>query len=84
MIGLAYASVPLYRLFCQVTGFGGTVACTAPSPAHQVCLDLAPDAASAWTLEPPGFHVHAWSGPGRFVTHVAAIGDFDGPHGFTG
>ncbi|WP_119300355.1 cytochrome c oxidase assembly protein [Dongia deserti] len=24
MTGLAYASVPLYRLFCQVTGFGGT------------------------------------------------------------
>lgn len=24
MVGLAYASVPLYRLFCQVTGFGGT------------------------------------------------------------
>jgi cytochrome c oxidase assembly protein subunit 11 len=24
MIGLAYASVPLYDLFCQVTGFGGT------------------------------------------------------------
>lgn len=24
MIGLAYASVPLYRVFCQVTGFGGT------------------------------------------------------------
>ncbi|HYG85520.1 MAG TPA: cytochrome c oxidase assembly protein [Azospirillum sp.] len=24
MIGLAYASVPLYSLFCQVTGFGGT------------------------------------------------------------
>ena len=24
MIGLAYASVPLYRMFCQVTGFGGT------------------------------------------------------------
>lgn len=24
MIGLAFASVPLYRLFCQVTGFGGT------------------------------------------------------------
>ena len=24
MAGLAYASVPLYRLFCQVTGFGGT------------------------------------------------------------
>ena len=24
MVGLGFASVPLYRLFCQVTGFGGT------------------------------------------------------------
>lgn len=24
MLGLAYASVPLYQMFCQVTGFGGT------------------------------------------------------------
>jgi cytochrome c oxidase assembly protein subunit 11 len=24
MVGLAYASVPLYRMFCQVTGFAGT------------------------------------------------------------
>ena len=24
MLGLAYASVPLYQLFCQVTGYGGT------------------------------------------------------------
>jgi len=24
MLGLAFASVPLYRLFCQVTGFAGT------------------------------------------------------------
>jgi cytochrome c oxidase assembly protein subunit 11 len=24
MTGLAFASVPLYRIFCQVTGFGGT------------------------------------------------------------
>ena len=24
MIGLAFASVPLYRLFCVATGFGGT------------------------------------------------------------
>jgi hypothetical protein len=24
-VGMSYASVPLYRLFCQVTGFGGTV-----------------------------------------------------------
>lgn len=24
MIGMSYAAVPLYRIFCQVTGFGGT------------------------------------------------------------
>ena len=24
MVGAAYAAVPLYRLFCQVTGFDGT------------------------------------------------------------
>ena len=49
---------------------GGVVVSTAPSPAHQVCL------------EPPGFHLHAWSGPGHMVTHVAAVGRFDGPHPF--
>ena len=39
MVGLAYASVPLYQLFCQVTGYGGTTqvadTCllyTSPSP----------------------------------------------------
>ncbi len=25
MLGAAYAAVPLYRLFCQVTGYGGTI-----------------------------------------------------------
>jgi cytochrome c oxidase assembly protein subunit 11 len=34
MVGVGYASAPLYRLFCQVTGFGGTtrmaVGTTAP------------------------------------------------------
>ena len=25
MVGAAYASVPLYKLFCQMTGFDGTV-----------------------------------------------------------
>ena len=24
MAGMAYAAVPLYRIFCQVTGYGGT------------------------------------------------------------
>jgi cytochrome c oxidase assembly protein subunit 11 len=40
MVGLAYASVPLYRLFCQVTGYQG---------ATRTAL-RAPDAASAATI----------------------------------
>lgn len=35
MVALVAYSVPLYRLFCQVTGYGGTtrIAATAPGPA---------------------------------------------------
>ena len=32
MVGLAYASVPLYQLFCQATGFGGTTRVATDSP----------------------------------------------------
>ncbi len=56
--------------------FGGSIASTAPSCAHQVQLDLAPDAASAWTLEPPGFVLHALPAVGRLVSHTAASGDY--------
>ena len=35
MLGMAYASVPLYRIFCQVTGFGGTTQ-VAQGPASAV------------------------------------------------
>jgi 3',5'-cyclic AMP phosphodiesterase CpdA len=63
--------------------FGGTIASTSPAPAHQVCLDLSPNAPSAWTLEPPGFRVHAWSAQNRrLVTHLAASGTFEGPFPF--
>jgi cytochrome c oxidase assembly protein subunit 11 len=36
MVGAAYAAVPLYRLFCQVTGFDGTprIATRAPDPSE--------------------------------------------------
>lgn len=34
MVGLAFASVPLYRLFCQVTGFGGTTQVAEAVPAQ--------------------------------------------------
>lgn len=34
MVGLAFAAVPLYRLFCQVTGFGGTTQVAERPPAE--------------------------------------------------
>lgn len=42
MIGLTAASVPLYRLFCQVTGYGGTtdVAETVPEQATDVVVEV--------------------------------------------
>lgn len=35
MLGLAFASVPLYRLFCQVTGYAGTTQRAERAPARQ-------------------------------------------------
>ncbi len=34
MVGMSYAAVPLYKLFCQVTGFGGTPMIAESLPAH--------------------------------------------------
>ncbi len=56
MLGLAYASVPLYTLFCKVTGFGGTtqVAVNAPSAATgqeiTIRFDSNIDSALGWTF----------------------------------
>src|SRR5579864_4011711 len=33
MVGLSFASVPLYRLFCAATGYGGTTQRAAAAPA---------------------------------------------------
>ncbi|GGK51646.1 phosphodiesterase [Salinarimonas ramus] len=60
---------------------GATPVIVAPSPAHAVTLDLAPDAPSTFHLEPPGVLLHAVSG-GRLVTHLSFVGAFDGPHPF--
>ncbi len=39
MVGLGFAAVPLYRLFCQVTGFGGTTMRVSQSQAAQITVD---------------------------------------------
>ncbi|MHB1124979.1 MAG: phosphodiesterase [Ramlibacter sp.] len=62
--------------------FGGTIASTSPAPAHQVALDLHPDAPARWMLEPAGFRLCALDGAGRVVSHLAAAGEFEGPYPF--
>ena len=61
--------------------FAGTVASTCPSPAHQVALDIAPDAKDDFIMEPPAYQLHWWNGR-ELVTHTAYIGEFDGPYPF--
>lgn len=62
--------------------FAGTIASTCPSPAHQVALDLAPDAPSRFMMEPPGYQLHQWREATGIVSHTAFIGDFAGPYPF--
>jgi cytochrome c oxidase assembly protein subunit 11 len=58
MIGLSFAAVPLYRLFCQVTGYGGTtqVADVTPEAASERMMtirfnaDISPDL--PWRFQP--------------------------------
>lgn len=58
MLGMSYAAVPLYRIFCQVTGFGGTTQRADVAP-HEILnrqvtvrlnADVAP--ALAWKFQP--------------------------------
>jgi cytochrome c oxidase assembly protein subunit 11 len=52
MVGLAFASVPLYRIFCQVTGFDGTTmrAAAAPGPVAGKEVSVRFDANTASSL----------------------------------
>jgi 3',5'-cyclic AMP phosphodiesterase CpdA len=60
---------------------GGRRAVTAPSPAHQVTLDLRPDGPSRFSMEPPGYLLHSWDS-GRLVSHSVVLGEYEGPYPF--
>jgi Icc protein len=62
--------------------FGGTIASIAPSTAHQVVLDLRPDAPSAFVLEPGAFALHYWNAGVGLVSHHAYVEQFDGSYPF--
>lgn len=64
------------------TVFGGRPCYIAPSVAHQVTLDLRPEAPSCFVLEPPEFLIHAVMA-GAIVTHTAKVSRAPGPFPFT-
>ncbi|MET4805469.1 cytochrome c oxidase assembly protein [Limibacillus halophilus] len=58
MVGLAFASVPLYRIFCQVTGIGGTTQVAETLPDAPIARKIAVrfsanvDPALPWRFKP--------------------------------
>ncbi|MDW3204809.1 MAG: cytochrome c oxidase assembly protein [Alphaproteobacteria bacterium] len=58
MIGLSFAAVPLYDLFCRVTGYGGTTQVSATAPGEvldrviTVRFDASTNVALPWRFSP--------------------------------
>ena len=78
MVGLDIAAVPLYRLFCAVTGYNGTTQRAAEAPAADVSnklvtvrfnADIAPDL--GWEFRPEVASVKVYPGEERTVAYRA-------------
>ena len=78
MVGLAFASVPLYRIFCQVTGFGGTtrmaVGTEAPGTVGRLIsirFDANHAASLPWEFEPVDTHRQVAVGARNIANYTA-------------
>jgi cytochrome c oxidase assembly protein subunit 11 len=77
MVSLSFASVPLYRLFCQATGYGGTTQRAASTPAEiaeaivNVRFDAAVAPDLAWEFRPLVSEVRLHPGEQREVFYRA-------------
>lgn len=82
MLGLGYASVPLYRLFCQVTGFGGTTMIASESAAARAAslatgqtisirFDASTSSNMPWTFRPSQATDTVTIGERDIATYVA-------------
>jgi len=73
MVGLSYAAVPLYDIFCRTTGFGGTPNRAVAAPASvtdrvmTVRFDTNVDPALPWTFLPEERQVQVKVGEDRLV-----------------
>ena len=77
MTGLAYASVPLYKLFCQVTGFGGTPQRVAAAPTEisdrTIRVTFTADVAAGlgWKFQPLQRNLELKVGENKLAFYVA-------------
>ena len=84
MVGLAFASVPLYQLFCRVTGFGGTPKIVAAAPAAPsektitVRFDANVNPALPWRFGPEQLEIRVKAGAPTIVFYKA-VNQSDGP-----
>lgn len=85
MLCMAYASVPLYRLFCQVTGFGGTTreghaapGAVANSEEITVLFNADTDPNLHWTFKPLQRAMRVKIGE-QMLAHYVAINQEDRP-----
>jgi len=72
MLGLGFASVPLYRLFCQVTGFGGTTMRVSEAQAAEI---KASDARISVRFDSNVERTMAWKFAPSQVTQDLRIGE---------
>ncbi|MDV3347967.1 phosphodiesterase [Leptothoe sp. LEGE 181152] len=66
-------------IHCQ---WAGTTASTQSSLVHQVVLDLQPDAAGTFVMEPAAYQLHLWH-QDILVSHTVYVGEFTGPFPFS-
>lgn len=77
MIGVTYASVPLYQLFCQITGYGGTTQKAESAPADildrtiTVRFDANVSAGLPWEFQPKQREVTIRLGETADVAYLA-------------
>lgn len=77
MIGVAYASVPLYEMFCKVTGFGGTTQQASVAPKEikertvKILFDGNVDSGLPWDFGPDQRSVEVKIGEQKTITYHA-------------
>jgi len=79
MLGLGYAAVPLYRMFCQVTGFGGTTQRASVAEANLAAQFARSGGGPSISVRFDANLAHdmPWTFRPRQVTDTVAIGERD-------